>query len=153
MVSTEFKDKNCYDLKKSYATVSKMSLIRAVFAIINKENLEVNQLDVKTAFLNGELEEEIFMEIPEGLEVTKNTKDQKVCKLKKSLYGLKVSPKLWNKKFTEAARKLGLENDLHDPCLFTWRWNGKLALELLYVDDMLVASNDSTKLTEIINHN
>ena len=141
LVSRGFKDKNVYGLKETYAPVSRLSLIRAVLSIINKENLEVSQMDVKTAFLNGELEEEVFMEIPEGLEVSENIILEKVCKLIKSLYGLKISPKLWYQ-FAEEARKLGLENDLHDPCLFTWRLNGKVAIVILYVDDMLIASND-----------
>lgn len=152
LVSRGFKDKNVYGLKETYAPVSRLSLIRAVLSIINKEDLDVNQMDVKTAFLHGELKEEVFMEIPEGLEVPENVKLEKVCKLEKSLYGLIVSPKLWYKKFTEEVRKLGLENDLHDPCLFTWRSNGKLAIVLLYVDDMLIAGNDPEKLNEIKTH-
>ena len=109
-------------------------------------------MDVKTAFLYGELKEEVYMEIPDGLQVSEETKLAKVCKLKRSLYGLKMSPKKWNKRFSEEARKLGLQNDLHDPCLFTWRLKGKLAIVLLYVDDMLIASNDKKKLEEIKVH-
>ena len=92
-------------------------------------------MDVKTAFLYGELKEEVYMEVPDGLHVSEETKLAKVCKLK-------ISPKKWNKRFSEEARKLGLQNDLHDPCLFTWRHKGKLAIVVLYVDDMLIASND-----------
>ena len=110
------------------------------------------QMDVKTAFLNGELEEEVFMEIPDGVKNPEDIRLTKVCKLKKSLYGLKISPKKWNKKFSEEARKLGLENDLHDPCLFTWRQKGKLAMIVLYVDDILIASNDKEKLKRIKCH-
>ena len=96
------------------------------------------QMYVKTAFLDGELEEEVFMEIldrvnnPEGMILTK------VCKLRKSFYGWKISPKKWNQKFSEDARKLGLENDLHDPCLFTWRQKEKQAMVVLYVDDIWI---------------
>ena len=92
------------------------------------------------------------MEIPSGLEVNKNTKLTKVCKLKRALYGLKTSPKKWYKRFSEEVRKLGLESDLHDPCLYTWRQNGKLAFIVLYVDDMLIASNNSEKLEQIKAH-
>ena len=152
LVIRGFKDKNAYDLKETYAPVSRLSLIRATIAIINKEDLEMCQMDVKTAFLNGELTEEIFMEIPEGLEISPEIKQNNVCKLNRSLYGLKISPKKWNKRFSEEAHKIGLENDLHDPCLFTWRHKGKLAIVILYVDDMLIASNDIKKLREIKNH-
>lgn len=149
LVTRGCKDKNVYDLKETYAPVSRLSLVRSILVIINKYNLYACQLDVKTAFLNGILEEEIYMEIPDGVEVNKNTKKTKVCKLNRALYGLKISPKRWNKRFSEEAQKLGLENDLHEPCLFTWKKEGKIVVVLLYVDDMLVASNDQEKLEEI----
>lgn len=129
-----------------------MSLVRSMLAVINKYNLYACHLDVKTAFLNGVLEEEIYMEIPDGLEVDEDMKRTKVCKLNKALYGLKISPKKWNKRFSEEAQMLGLENDLHEPCLFTWRKEGKMAVILLYVDDMLLAGNDLEKLEEIKRH-
>ena len=82
LVIRGFKDKNVYDLKETYAPVSRLSLIRAVISTINKNDLEMCQLDVKTAFLNGELDDDVFMEIPQGLEVIKNKKLITVCKLK-----------------------------------------------------------------------
>lgn len=87
MIIRGFKDKNVYDLKETYAPVSRMSLLRSMLAVINKYNLYACHLDVKTAFLNGVLEEEIYMEIPDGLEVDKDIKRTKVCKLNKALYG------------------------------------------------------------------
>ena len=96
-------------------------MIQAVLAIINKCNLDAYQLDVKTTFLNGELEEEIYMEIPDGYEYDEKTKKTKVCKLKNLLYGLKISPKKWNERFTKEAKELGLENNLDEPYLFTKR--------------------------------
>ena len=66
MVIRGFKDRTKYDLTETYAPVSRLSLVRAVLAIINKYDLEVVQLDVKTAFLNGRIDEDIYMEIPEG---------------------------------------------------------------------------------------
>ena len=152
LVIRRFKDKNVYTLKETYAPVSRQSLIRAALSIINKQNLEMCQMNVKTAFLYSKLEEEIYMEIPEGLHVQEEAKLTKVCKLKKSLYGLKISLKNWNNKFTEKMRKLDLENDLHDPCLFTWRYKGQMAMVKLYVDDMLIVSNNSEKSEKIKNH-
>ena len=146
-----FKDKNVYVLKETYAPVSRLPVVRSLLAIINKYDLFACQLDVKTAFLNGVLDEEIYMEIPDGLELDVHTKETKVCKLERALYGLKISPKKWNKRFSEETLKLGLENDLHEPCLFTWRKAGKMAVILLYVDDMLIASNSKEKLEEIKN--
>lgn len=150
LVIRGFKDKREYDLRETYAPVSRLPVVRLVLAIINKYQLFACQLDVKTAFLNGILEEEFYMKIPDGVTTNEEVKQTKVCKLKKSLYGLKISPQKWNKRFTEEVRKFGLENDVHEPCLFTWRKDGKLLVLILYVDDMLVASNDEHKLQEII---
>ena len=93
LVIRGFKDRNVYNLRETYGPVLRLPLIRAVLAIINKYDLDAHQLDVKTAFLNGELEEEIYMEIPDGYECDNITKTTKVCKLQTSLYGLKISPK------------------------------------------------------------
>lgn len=147
-----FLDKNKYELKETYAPVSRLPVIRSALAIINKLDLEARQMDVKTAFLYGTLEKAVFMEIPEGYDCSDEIRETKVWKLKKSLYGLRISPKRWNKRFTEEALKLGLENDLNEPCLFTWRKEGKIGIVILYVDDMIAASNVPEKLDEIINH-
>uniref|UniRef100_A0A6V7M123 Integrase catalytic domain-containing protein n=1 Tax=Bracon brevicornis TaxID=1563983 RepID=A0A6V7M123_9HYME len=148
LVIRGFKDKNTYELRETYAPVSRMAVIRASLAIINKFDLDAVQLDVKTAFLNGILEDEVFMEIPEGAN-TSASERTKVCRLKKTLYGLKISPKKWNQRFTEEVSKLGLERDIHDPCLFTWRKGNTMAFLVLYVDDIILASNCPLKKQEI----
>ena len=112
LVIRGFKDRNEYELRETYAPVSRLAVIRAALAIINKYDLEVHQMDVKTAFLNGVLEDEIYMEIPDGLECDPEDRKTKVCKLQKSLYGLRVSPKRWNVRFSEKALNLGLEKDI-----------------------------------------
>jgi len=72
------------------------------------------QFDVKTAFLNGIIEEEIYMQQPEGCEDS----SQRVCRLRKSLYGLKQSPWAWNKRFKDVLISFGLQESTADPCLF-----------------------------------
>ena len=93
LVIRGFKDRNVYELKETYVPVSRLAIIRAALAIINKYDLEVFQMDVKTAFLNGILEEEIYMEIPDGINCDAETRRTKVCKLQKALYDLRISPK------------------------------------------------------------
>lgn len=109
LVIRGFKDKNVYELRETYAPVLRLPLVRAVIAIINKYDLDVCQLDVKTAFLNGVIDEEIFMEIPDGTVHTDKERREMVCKLECALYGLKISPKKWNDKFTEV--RLGCFKD------------------------------------------
>ena len=77
---------------------------------INKFGLEVQQLDVKAAFLNGILEKVIYMEIPESLNCNEEVRKTKVCKLKRGIYGLKIGPKNWNERFTKIAIDSGLKS-------------------------------------------
>ena len=149
LVIRGFKDKRVYELRETYAPVSRLPLIRAVLSLVNSLNFELIQMDVKTAFLNGEILNDVYMEILEGVQVDLETRNTKMCKLKKSLYGLKTSPKRWNEKFSEEVEKLGLENDIHEPCLYTWRMHGKIVFILLYVDDMLIGGNDIERIQEI----
>ena len=120
-----------------------------ILAISNKYDLELCQMDVKTAFLNGNLNVPVFMEIPEGIECSSDIKRQKVCKLEKTLYGLKVSLKCWNQRFTETVKGFGLKPDFYEPRLFTWHDRNKFLILMVYVDDILLASNDRIKLKEI----
>ena len=126
LVVRGFKEKTKYELTETYVPVSRMSLIRTVFSIINKFDLIARQLDVKTAFLNGTLEEAIYMKILDGLECSEEMRRNKVYLQQKSLYGLRVSPKRCNVRFSET--------DINEPCLSTWRKNGKLVVLVLYVE-------------------
>lgn len=150
LVIRGFKDKNIYDLMETYAPVSRLVLVRCVLAIINKYKLIARQLDVKTAFLNGTLEEEIYMEIPEGTGYSIRTMRKKVCKLKKALYGLKISPKRWYIRLSTVLLEAGLENDKNEPCLFYMVNNDLILILLFYVDDILLASNCMAKLNDIV---
>lgn len=93
LVIRGFKDTNSYDLKETYAQVSRLTLVRAVLAVINYYDLEARQLDVKTAFLNGTIEEEVYMEIPDGMEISEQIRHCQVCKIQRSMYGLRISHK------------------------------------------------------------
>ncbi len=81
------------DFNETFAPVAKFTTIRCILAIGAAMDLEIHQMDVKTAFLNGELEEDIYMDQPQGF--VQDGKEDLVCKLKKSLYGLKQSPRAW----------------------------------------------------------
>ncbi|KAK7605170.1 hypothetical protein V9T40_007028 [Parthenolecanium corni] len=107
-------------------------------------------MDVKTAFLNGTLERDIYMEIPDGVEIDLPNRKSKVSKLLKAIYGLRISPKCWNRKFTGVAESVGLRADDKDLCLFTWREESRFITLLLYVDDMLLTGNDNWKIDDII---
>ena len=99
--------------------------------------MEVEQLDVKTTFLHGDLEEEIYMEQPEGF--VEPGKEQLVCRLKKSLYGLKQAPRQWYKKFDLFMAQHNFRKTFADHCVFVKNYmNGESIILLLYVDDILI---------------
>ena len=92
-------------------------------------------------FLHGDLTKEIYMDLPPGCSAPDKYK-RKVCKLKKSLYGLKQSPRAWFGRFTKSMRTFGYTQSNSDHTLFLKRRNGKLTALIVYVDDMVVTMND-----------
>ena len=105
----------------------------------------MHQLDVKNVFLNVELEEEVFMDLPPGFESMFGAR--KVCKLKKSLYGLKQSPRAWFDRFTKAVKRCGYRQSQADHTLFyKHSTTGKIAILIVYVDDIILTSNDAGEL-------
>ena len=95
-------------------------------------------MDVKNAFLNGDLNEEVYMRPPPGLYVELN----KVCHLRRALYGLKQAPRAWFAKFSPTISRLGCMANHYDSALFLRRTNKGTILLLLYVDDMIITSDD-----------
>ena len=119
------------DYFETYAPVTRMTSIRCLLSLAAVNDLELVQCDVTTAFLYGDLEEDIFMRQPEGYDDGSG----RVCKLQKSRYGLKQAPLQWNKKIAEALSKLGMRACSSDPCVYV-RDSDKLIFAL-YVDDGL----------------
>ena len=96
---------------------------------------------MKNAFLHGELSEEVYMDLPPGCMIPE-VHCRKVCKLKKSLYGLKQSPKAWFGRFTKSMRSFGYHQSNSDHTLFLKKQHGKITALIMYVDDMVVTGND-----------
>lgn len=101
------------DYDKTFSPVARLSTIRAIVAIAAKENLQLCQFDVSTAFLNGTVKEDIYMKQPEGFE----DDSKRVCKLKRSLYGLKQAPLCWNTCIAEFLIDSKCTQSESDPCL------------------------------------
>ena len=132
------------DYDEVFAPVAKYDSIRSILAIANQLDLEVHQMDVKTAFLHGDLDNEIYMKQPEGyIDITQ---PDKVCKLRKSLYGLKQSARCWNVTIDRSLKESGYVQSTADPCIYTKieERNGRKCLMIIavYVDDIVLASND-----------
>lgn len=151
LVIKGFADKNKYDLTETFAPVARLSDVKFILSVANKYNLDIHQMDVKTAFLNGKLEKPVYMEIPEGYKGKENLDEKYVCKLIGALYGLKISPRRWYERFRVVMKKLYFEIYEFQPCIFTWRKNGKFVILLLYVDDILMVGNCKNKMDQTKN--
>ena len=107
LVIKGYKQKEGLDYFDTYSPVTRISFIRMLIDIVAIHNLEIHQMDLKTAFLNGDFDEEIYMEQPEGFIVP--GQEKKVCRLVKSLYGLKQAPLQWHEKFDSVIMKNGFK--------------------------------------------
>ena len=148
LVAKGFNQQEGIDFNEVYSPVVKHNSIRVLLAVVAKRDWELEQLDVKTAFLNGELEETIYMAQPLGFEV--HGSEHKVCMLKRSIYGLKQSSRQWYIKFGESLAKLGFCRSLYDSCVFVKKQNKKAPVYLLlYVDDMLLSGPDVEEVRKV----
>ena len=112
-------------------------------------NWLLRQIDVKNAFLNGILDEEVNMAQPEGF--VNSQKPQHICKLRKAIYGLKQAPRAWFARFkTTMLSQWHFQNSKSDNSLFNKRENGHLLLVLVYIDDSIITGSNSTKVQQVI---
>lgn len=134
------------DFHDTFAPVAKLVTVRTLLAVATKNNWLIHQLDVNNAFLHGDLHEEVYMKIPQGFSKENETR---VCRLRKSLYGLKQASRNWYQKFTTALLGLGFCSSKSDHSLFIYRKDGIFIASLIYVDDVIITGNDSKKIQEI----
>lgn len=148
LVARGFTQREGIDYQEIFAPVVKHVSIRILMFVVVNLDLELEQMDVKTAFLHGDLEEELYMEQPEGYETPENK--GKVCLLKKSLYGLKQAPRQWNKRFDRFMSEEKFVRSAHDQCVYIKVISEKEHVYLLlYVDDMLIAAKDMSEVNKL----
>uniref|UniRef100_A0A6N2KJR5 Reverse transcriptase Ty1/copia-type domain-containing protein n=1 Tax=Salix viminalis TaxID=40686 RepID=A0A6N2KJR5_SALVM len=129
------------DYQETFAPVAKINTIRILIALAVNRDWVLQQFDVKNAFLNGDLEEEVYMDLPPGAK-GKSPSINKVCKLKKALYGLKQSPRAWFGRFTSTMKEFGYKQSNSDHTLFIKHREGKTTALIVYVDDMVLTGDD-----------
>jgi ATP-binding cassette subfamily B (MDR/TAP) protein 1 len=147
LVVKGFQQKKGIDYNEIFSPVVKMTTIRLVLGIVAAENLHLEQLDVKTAFLHGDLEEDLYMVQPEGFRIA--GKEDLVCKLGKSLYGLKQAPRQWYLKFDDFMMRNGYTRCVMDHCCYVKHFKGSYIILLLYVDDMLIAGSNMVEINKL----
>ena len=116
LVAKGFTQKEGIDYKETFSPVSKKDFLRVILALVAHFDLELQQMDVKTAFLNGDLEEEVYMKQPEGFSSSEG--EHLVCKLKKSIYGLKQASRQWYFKFHGVISSVGFIENPMDQCIY-----------------------------------
>ncbi len=135
------------DYDETFSPVVKLPSVRMVLAIAVAEHMKMEQFDVKTAFLHGELKEEIFMRQPKGFEDGTG----RVCKLKKSLYGLKQASRCWNQKFSKFLEKFDFRTSTADNCVFISGPDKRKIILAIWVDDGLVVAHKIEDINRLIN--
>lgn len=148
LVAKGFAQRERVDYNEIFSPVVKHTSIRVLLSIVAHHDLELEQLDVKTTFLHGDLDEEIYMHQPEGYKV--EDKERQVCRLRKSLYGLKKSPRQWYKRFDSFMLKHGFSRSEYDCCVYIQKLQGDNYIYLLlYVDAMLIASKSKVEIDRL----
>jgi hypothetical protein len=140
VVAKGFSQIYAIDYEETFAPVVKWTSIRILLALSARLDLEIHQMDVKTAFLNGELEHDIYMQPPPGC--ADYGRDDIVWKLRKSLYGLKQASRAWYTKAKDELKKLNFTRSNSDHAVFTYSSRAKICIIALYVDDLMIISND-----------
>ncbi|WVZ52520.1 hypothetical protein U9M48_003568 [Paspalum notatum var. saurae] len=138
LVVRGFQQEHGSDYDETFAPVAHMTTVRALLAVASVRAWSISQLDVKNAFLNGELREEVYMQPPPVYSVPEGM----VCRLRRSLYGLKQAPRAWFQRFASVVTAAGFSASAHDPALFVHTSSRGRTLLLLYVDDMIITGDD-----------
>ena len=136
LVAKGFSQRPGVDYFETYSPVVRYSSLRGLLSLAAHHDWEVHHMDVKAAFLNGDLQETVYMRQPEGFEVP--GKEDWVCLLEKGLYGLKQAGRVWNLKADKLLRKLGFTPLEADRCVYVFNSEGRMMIVALYVDDMFL---------------
>lgn len=148
LVAKGFTQSYGVDYEETFAPVAKLNSVRVLLSLAANLDWPLHQLDIKNAFLNGELEEEVYMQIPPGLE-SPNTSNM-VCRLRKSLYGLKQSPRAWFDRLTRVVKEDGFVQCQTDHTMFAKHsMDGKIALFIVYVDDIVITGDDYDQIKHL----
>lgn len=146
LVAKGFTQSYGIDYKETFAPVAKLNSIRVLLSLAANLDWPLQQLDIKNAFLNGDLEEDVYMEVPPGLASPENF--GKVCKLKKSLYGLKQSPQAWFDRLTRVIKNQGYIQCQTDHTMFIKHsLDGKRSILIVYVDDIILTGDWLDEIT------
>lgn len=147
LVAKGFSQKFMHDYDETFAPVARIGSFRFLLAFANQFKLLIHHMDVKTAFLNGILKEEIYMKVPEGI----TGKENHVCKLNKAIYGLKQAARCWYELFDRTLKEQGFKSSSVDPCIYVLDKGSVLRniYIVLYVDDLVIATANAETMNNL----
>ena len=148
IVAKGYAQKYGVDYEETYAPVVRYSSLRLIISLAANYDWEMHHMDVKSAYLNGDLEEEIYMEQPEGVPRVKGKEDW-VCSLRKALYGLKQAGRTWHEKIDSTFKARGFTPLQSDQCVYIKRSSTSIVIIALYVDDIILVSSDVAELNTL----
>jgi hypothetical protein len=155
LVAKGFTQIHGIDFDETFSPVARLDSVRLLLALAALEDWDIHQIDVKTAFLNGELDEELYMEQPEGFVVPGHR--LKVCRLRKAIYGLKQASRVWYLKLKTVLSLIGFDEMITgDVCIFGYRQQvgdiNVLTIIIVYVDDMNLLGNNLPHIQQVKSH-
>ena len=145
LVAKGFTQEYGIDYEETFAPVARLISIRCLIAVAAVRHWPLYQMDVKNAFLNGDLHEKVYMQPPLVYPHLGN----QVCRLRRAFYGLKQAPRAWFEKFSSVVAQQGFTSSPHDTALFVRRSSTGITLILLYVDDMIITGDDSAGIRSL----
>jgi len=145
-VAKGFTQREGIDYNETFSPISCKDSFKIIMALVAHYDLELHLMDVKTAFLNGDLYESVYMAQPKSFVM--EGKERMGCHLKKSINGLQQASRQWHLKFDETIGKFGFKENEEDNCIYAKFKSGKFIFLILYVDDILLASSDVSLLLE-----
>ncbi|KAG7584280.1 Reverse transcriptase RNA-dependent DNA polymerase [Arabidopsis suecica] len=148
LVAKGYEQEEGIDFLETYSPVVRTATVRMILHTAVVEKWDIKQLDVKNAFLHGDLQEKVYMRQPPGFEDPE--KPDHVCLLHKAIYGLKQAPRAWFDKFSSYLIEFGFVCSTGDPSLFVYQRQQSVMLLLLYVDDMVLTGNDSGLVSKLL---
>ena len=134
------------DYSETFSPTARHASIRALMQVAVQYGLTVHQMDVKTAYLNADIDCDLFVEQPKGFEKTNEKGEKLVWKLKKSLYGLKQSGRNWNQMLSKKLIENGFKQSISDSCLYTKIIGNEIVILLLWVDDIIIAASSDDEM-------
>uniref|UniRef100_A0A2N9F0V1 Integrase catalytic domain-containing protein n=1 Tax=Fagus sylvatica TaxID=28930 RepID=A0A2N9F0V1_FAGSY len=145
LVARGFTQEYGIDYEETFAPVTRLTSVRSLLAVAAVRHWPLFQMDVKNAFLNGDLLEEVYMQPPPGYPDSQN----QVCRLRRALYGLKQAPRAWFAKFSSVVAQQGFTPSSYDSALFIRHTSTGITLILLYVDDMIITGDDTAGIRDL----